>query len=111
MIISRHSIFPFASGWRHHGLITSNGFRFARADTKEVKPEFGNNCYAAYGIVYSMESVNEIFGITENLPKRLPDDVDMWIIDNSSYSRLIEIRMLIRDTSGSPTYKCESWRV
>ena len=35
-------------------------------DTKQVKPEFGNDCYAVYGIEYSIASVNDIFGMTEN---------------------------------------------
>ena len=71
MIISRHSIFPFASGWRHHGLITSNGFRFAREGMKQVKPEFGNNCYAVNGIAYSIASFKIVFGMTKNYSRGL----------------------------------------
>ena len=33
---------------------------------KEVKPEFGINWFAISGIVYTIASVNEFFGKTEN---------------------------------------------
>ena len=33
---------------------------------KQVKPEFGYECYAVYGIVYSIASVNDVFGRIKN---------------------------------------------
>ena len=47
-------------------MISFNGFRFARMDTKHLKPEFGYDPFPVYGIVYSIASVNDIFGMTEN---------------------------------------------
>ena len=35
-------------------------------DTKLVKPEFGYECFAVYGILYSIASVNEFFGMKES---------------------------------------------
>ena len=40
-------------------------------DTKEVKTEFGHDCYAVYGNVYSIMPVNEFFGMTENYSRGL----------------------------------------
>ena len=40
-------------------------------DTKQVKPEFGYGCFAVYGIEYSIASVNEFFGMTENYSRGL----------------------------------------
>ena len=51
--------------------ISSNGFRFARMDTKQLKPEFGYSCYAVYGTDYSIASVNEFSGMTENYSRSL----------------------------------------
>ena len=46
-----------------------NGFPFALVGTKYVKTEFGIDCYAVHGIDYSISSVNEFVGMTENYPK------------------------------------------
>ena len=48
------------------GLIVSKRFQFARMETKQVKPDFGIDCYAIYGIVHSLASVNEFFEMTKN---------------------------------------------
>ena len=37
-------------------------------DTKQVKTEFGDDCDAIDRTGYSMASVNEMFGMTENYP-------------------------------------------
>ena len=52
-------------------MISSNGFRFASADKKQVKPEFGIDCDAVYRIVYSIASVNDVFRMTENYSRGL----------------------------------------
>ena len=40
-------------------------------DTKQLKPEFGYSCYAVYGTDYSIASVNEFSGMTENYSRSL----------------------------------------
>ena len=45
-------------------------------DTKQVKTEFGDDCYGIDRTGYSISSVNEISEMTEKLPQRPPDDVD-----------------------------------
>ena len=49
-----------------NGSIISNGFRFAREGTKQIKSKFGIDCFAVYAIVYSIASVNDVFGMAEN---------------------------------------------
>ena len=52
-------------------MISFNGFRFAQMDTKHLKREFGYGCFPVYRIVYSIASVNDIFGMTENYSRGL----------------------------------------
>ena len=48
-----------------------NGFRFALEGTEQVKPEFGYGTFAVDGILYSIASVNDVFGMTENYSRGL----------------------------------------
>ena len=52
-------------------LISLNGLGFAREGTKHVKTELGIDCCVVNRIVYSVASVNEFFGMTENYSRGL----------------------------------------
>ena len=76
---------------------------------KTSKMRFGNDRFAVYGILYIIKSVNDIFGMTKNYSRGLQIILIGTLIDNSSYSCLIEIKKQTGLTSDSPTYMCESW--
>ena len=48
-----------------------NGFRFALEGTKQVNSKFYIDWFAVYGIVDSMASVNDVFGMTGNYSRGL----------------------------------------
>ena len=52
-------------------LLSSNGFPFAPEGAKHLTTEFGYECYAVNGIEYSIESINEFFGMTDNYSRGL----------------------------------------
>ena len=53
-----------------------NGFRVAGEGMKLLKPKFGFGCYAVYRIVYSIASVNDVFGMT----KTYSGDLEMMLL-------------------------------
>ena len=55
----------------HNGLISLNGLGFAQEGTKQVKPELGIDCCVVSGIEYSIASINEFFGMTDNYSRGL----------------------------------------
>ena len=52
-------------------MLSSNGFPFAPKGIKLLKPKFGFDCYVVYRIVYSIEYVNDMFGMTKNFSRGL----------------------------------------
>ena len=52
-------------------MFSVNGFRVAGEGMKLLKPKFGFGCYAVDGIVCSIASVNDVFGMTKTYSRGL----------------------------------------